>query len=117
MKLVVMARLLTFCLVRFLFIRIIIKSLFLSPLILIFVLDPLGRSKKLKSDKLTGTRPLLVCTDDINLVVENIITVKTNTEAVSFSDKDVDLSLRRAPRIFHGEGWGCLTLTLHMIYF
>jgi hypothetical protein len=116
MKPVVMARLLTFCLVRFLFIRIIIKSLFLSPLILIFVLDPVGRSLKLRNDKLTGTRPLLVCTDDINLMVENINTVKTNTEAVLFFGKDVDLLLGRAPRIFHGEGWECLTLTLHMIY-
>jgi hypothetical protein len=49
-------------------------------------------------------------------MVENINTAKINTEAVSFSGKDVDISLRRAPIIFHGEGWGCLTLTLHMIY-
>lgn len=40
---------------------------------------------------MTGTRPLLVYTDGIHLMGESVNIVKTNTEAVSFSGKEVDL--------------------------
>jgi hypothetical protein len=48
--------------------------------------------------KLTGTRQLLFCSDDIHLMVENISTVKKNTEAVLFSVKEAGLGVRGVAR-------------------
>jgi hypothetical protein len=52
---------------------------------------PLGssRGKRNKNDKLNGEHQLLVYADDVNLLWENINTMKRNTEAVTGTSKDV----------------------------
>jgi hypothetical protein len=56
-----------------------------------FLLDtPTGRSKNTKKDQ-NGTHQPVVCTDDVNLLGENVNITKQNTEALLDACKDVGL--------------------------
>jgi hypothetical protein len=43
--------------------------------------------------KLNGTRQLLVCADDVNLLADDVDTVKKNTETLIDTSKEVDLEV------------------------
>jgi hypothetical protein len=54
---------------------------------------PSGRPKHLVGLKLNGIHQLLVYIDDVNLLEDNIDTIKKNTETVTDSSKKVGLEV------------------------
>jgi hypothetical protein len=54
---------------------------------------PLRRSRKSGWDKLNETHQLLAYADDVNLLGDNIDTVKKNTETLNDASKEVGLEI------------------------
>jgi hypothetical protein len=66
----------------------------LSPLLFNFALSmPLGRSRKTRWDKLNGTHQPLIYGDGVNLLGDNIDTMKKNTETSIDASKEVGLEV------------------------
>jgi hypothetical protein len=56
--------------------------------------------------KLSGTHPLLIFADDVNLLGDNILTIKKNTETLIDASKEVGLEV-------NAEKTKCLILFCH----
>jgi sorting nexin-29 len=54
---------------------------------------PLGRCKKTRGLKFNGTNQLLAYADDVNLLGDNIDTIKKNTETLIYASKEVGLDV------------------------
>jgi hypothetical protein len=54
---------------------------------------PLGRSRKTRLDKLNGTHQLLAYADDVNLLGDNVDTIKKNMETLTEASKEVGLEI------------------------
>jgi biotin operon repressor len=54
---------------------------------------PLGRSRKIRWEKLNGTHQLLVYAHDVNMLGDNIDTIKKNTETLIDAIKDDGLEV------------------------
>jgi hypothetical protein len=69
-----------------------------SPLLFNFALEYSYTITKVQENqvglKLSGTRQLLVYADDLNLLGDNIDTIKKNTETVFGSNKEVGLEVK-----------------------
>jgi hypothetical protein len=67
----------------------------LSPFLFSYTLEYAIRKIQAHQEglKLNGTHQLLVCAGDVNLLAENILTVKRNTGALLVSSKESSLKV------------------------
>jgi hypothetical protein len=65
----------------------------LSPLLFNFFNIPVGRSRKTRWDKLNGTHQFLAYADDVNLLGDNIDTIKKNTESLIVASKEIGIEI------------------------